>query len=102
MSGSKHKSCGDVAGAAKCQTITVETKVKIIESGAHSYNMNHSTISMILKNKSRIKEHVKAAVRVMLIIASKKHGKATQETEKLLSQTEVKIKYCVYETYITL
>ena len=60
MSGSKHKSCGDVAGAAKCQTITVETKVKIIESGAHSYNMNHSTISMILKNEGRIKEHVKA------------------------------------------
>ena len=34
--------------------------MKIIESGAHSYNMNHSTISMILKNEGRIKEHVKA------------------------------------------
>ena len=32
MSGSKHKSSGDVAGTAKkCQAITMETKVKIIE-----------------------------------------------------------------------
>ena len=32
MSGSKHKSSGDVAGTAKkCQVITMETKVKIIE-----------------------------------------------------------------------
>ena len=52
MSGSKHKSCGDVAGIAKCQTITIETKGKIIQSGAHSYNMNHSTISMILKKRT--------------------------------------------------
>ena len=102
MSGSKRKSCGDAAGTAKCQTITMETKVKIIESGARSYNMNHSTISMILKNKDRIKEHGKAAVRVMLTITSKKHGKAMEETEKLLSQTEVKITGCVYEIYITL
>ena len=51
MSGSKHKSSGDVAGTAKnCQVITMETKVKVIERVergkkmldiAHSYNMNH-------------------------------------------------------------
>ena len=51
MSGSKHKSGGDVAGTAKnCQVITMETKVKVIERVergkkmldiAHSYNMNH-------------------------------------------------------------
>ena len=34
MPGSKHKSSGDIAGTAKkCQAITIETKVKIIENG---------------------------------------------------------------------
>ena len=61
MSRSKCESSGDVAGTAKkCQVMAMETKVKIteiVESGkkmvdiAHSYNMNCSTISMILKNK---------------------------------------------------
>ena len=60
----------------------METKVKIIErveqgknmvEVAHSYNMNRSTISMILKNKDKIMEHVKSAVPTMLTIISKKH-----------------------------
>ena len=41
---------------------------------AHSYNMNHSTIGMILKNKDKVMEHVKSAVPMMLTIISKKHG----------------------------
>ena len=63
MSGSKHESSGDVAGTAKkCQVITMETKVKIIErvergkkmvDVAHSYNMNRSTISTILRTRTR-------------------------------------------------
>ena len=54
MSGSKHKSRGGAAGTAeKCQAITMETKVNIIErvehgkkmvAIAHTYNMNYSTI----------------------------------------------------------
>ena len=70
----KHKSSSDVAGTAKkCQAITMETKVKIIvivEQGekmvdvTHSYNMNLSAISMILKNKDKIMEHVTSAVRI--------------------------------------
>ena len=43
---------------------------------AHSYNMNHSTISTILRNKDKIKEHMKSAVLIMLTIISKKHGKS--------------------------
>ena len=49
----------------------------------HSYNTNRSTISMILKNKDKIMEHVKSAVLMMKI--SKKHGKVREEVEKLLS-----------------
>ncbi|TEA39858.1 hypothetical protein DBR06_SOUSAS4610103, partial [Sousa chinensis] len=70
MSGSKCKSSGDVAGTAKkCQVITVETKVKIIERVeqgekivdiTHSCNMNRSTIGTILKNKDKIMERVKS------------------------------------------
>ncbi|XP_068398055.1 tigger transposable element-derived protein 1-like [Eschrichtius robustus] len=95
MSGSKHKSSGDVAGAAKNrQVITMETKVKIIdrvERGdkmvdvAHSYNLNCSTIGTILKNKDNIMEHVKSAVPMMSTIILKKHGKVMEEVEKLLS-----------------
>ena len=44
-----------------------------------SYNMNRSTISMILKNK----EHVKSAV--LMMKTSKKQGKVREEMEKLLS-----------------
>ena len=76
MSESKRKSSGDIAGTAKKrQAITMETKVKIIErveqgkkmvDVACSYNMNCSTISMNLKNKDKIMEHVKSAVPTML------------------------------------
>ena len=51
----------------------------------HSYNMNHSAISMILKNKDKIMEHVKSTVPRMSTILSKKHGKVMEEMEKLLS-----------------
>ena len=95
MSGSKSKSSSDVAGTAKKhQAITVETKVKIterVEQGekmvdvAHSYNMNSSTISTILKNKDKIMEHVKSALLMMSTIIQKKHGKVMKEMEKLLS-----------------
>ena len=94
MSGSKHKSRGDVAGTAKKrQVMIMETKVKVterVERGekmvdvAHSYNMNHSTIGTILKNKDKIMEHVKSAVPIMLTIMLK-HGKVMEEMEKLLS-----------------
>ena len=50
-----------------------------------SYNMNHSTIGTILKNKGKIMEHVKSAVPMMLTITSKKCGKVMEEMEKLLS-----------------
>ena len=36
----------------------------------HSYNMNSSTISMILKNKDKIMEHVKSAVPMISMIMS--------------------------------
>ncbi|XP_068410092.1 putative CENPB DNA-binding domain-containing protein 1 [Eschrichtius robustus] len=95
MSGSKQKSSGDVAGTTKKhQAITMETKVKIterVEGGekmvevAHSYNMNHSTIGMILKNKVKIIEHVKSAVPMMSTIILTKRGKAMEEMQKLLS-----------------
>ena len=50
-----------------------------------SYNMNHSTIGMILRNRGRIKEHVKSAVPMILTIIWKNHGKVMEEMEKLLS-----------------
>ncbi|TEA42510.1 hypothetical protein DBR06_SOUSAS25010007, partial [Sousa chinensis] len=58
---------------------------KKIVDVAHSYNMNHSTIGTILKNKDKIMEYVKSAVPMMLTIISKKHGKMMEEKEKLLS-----------------
>ncbi|XP_069397333.1 putative CENPB DNA-binding domain-containing protein 1 [Delphinus delphis] len=73
----------------------METKMKIIErvergehtvDVAHSYNINSSTISMILNNKDKIMEHVKSAVQVMLTIILKKCGKVMEEMEKLLSE----------------
>ncbi|XP_069901610.1 putative CENPB DNA-binding domain-containing protein 1 [Globicephala melas] len=95
MSGSKHKSSGDVFGTAKeCQATTTKTKAKIIErvergekevDVTRSYNMNHSTIGIVLKNKDKIMEHVKSAVPMMLTIKLKKHGKVMKEMEKLLS-----------------
>ena len=39
---------------------------------ANSYNMNHSTIGTILKNRDKIMEHVKFAVLVLSTIVSKK------------------------------
>ena len=66
MSGSKRRSSGYVFGTAKKrQVIMMETRVKIIErvgrgkkmvDVACSYNMNHSTIGTILKNKDKIME----------------------------------------------
>lgn len=50
----------------------------------HSYNMNLSTISTILKNKDKIMEHGKFAVNMMLTIISKNCGKVMEETEKVL------------------
>ena len=50
-----------------------------------SYNMNHSTINKILKNKNKIVEHVKSAVPVMWTIISKKRGKVMEDMVKLLS-----------------
>ncbi|TEA25644.1 hypothetical protein DBR06_SOUSAS2510059, partial [Sousa chinensis] len=52
---------------------------------AHSYNMNRSTISTILKKKDKIMEHVKSTVLMMWTVVSKKHGKVMEEMEKLLS-----------------
>ena len=91
MSRSKREGSSDRAGTTrKCQTIMMETKVKIIERVdrgikmvTHSYNTNCSTISMILKNKEKFKEHVKSAVLMMKI--SKEHRKVREEMEKLLS-----------------
>jgi len=51
----------------------------------HSYNMNHSAISMILKNKDNIMECVKSAVPIMTTIRSKKDGKVMEEMKRLLS-----------------
>ena len=51
----------------------------------HSYNMNHSAISMILKNKDKIMEHVKSAVLIMSKIRSKEDGKVMEEMKRLLS-----------------
>ena len=86
VSGSKWKSNGDVAGAAKkCQAITMETKVKIIERVehgkkmvdiTHSYNMNYSTISTSLKNKDKVMKHGKSAMQMMSTIISKKVSKS--------------------------
>ncbi|KAB0376127.1 hypothetical protein FD755_012770 [Muntiacus reevesi] len=91
MSRSKRESNSDRAGTTrKCQTIMMETKVEIIERVDrgikmvnHSYNTNSSTISLILKNKDKFKEHVKSAVLMMKI--SKEHRKVREEMEKLLS-----------------
>ena len=82
MPGSKHKSRGGAAGTAeKCQAITMETKVKIIErveqgkkivDVTHSYNMNYSIISTSLKNKDKIMQHVNSVMQMMSTIISKK------------------------------
>ena len=95
MSRSKCESSGDVAGTAKkCQAMTMETKVKITERGdrgkkmidiAHSYNMNCSTISMILENKDQIMEHLKSAMPITSTLILKKHEKVIEEMEKFLS-----------------
>ena len=72
----------------------METKVKIVErvergkkivDVACFYNMNHSTIGTILKNKDKIMEHVKSAVPIMLTIVLMKCTKVMEEMEKLLS-----------------
>lgn len=52
---------------------------------AKSYNMNHSTTGIILKNKEKIMEHVISSVPIMSLIISKKCGKVMEEMDKLLS-----------------
>ena len=52
---------------------------------AQSYNMNHSTTGIILKNKEKIMEHVISSVLITSLIISKKYGKVMEEMEKLLS-----------------
>lgn len=68
----------------------METKVKTIErveqgkkmvDVTHSYNINCSTMNIILKNKDKVTEHVKSDLPMMCTIISKKHGKVM---EKLL------------------
>ena len=95
MSRSKCESSGGVADTAKkCQVMTMETKVKIterVERGkkmvdiAHPYNMNCSTISIMLKNKDQIMEHVKSAMPIMSPLILKQHEKVIEEMEKFLS-----------------
>ncbi|KAB0338670.1 hypothetical protein FD755_025191, partial [Muntiacus reevesi] len=81
LSGSKHKSSNDKGSTAKkCQSAMRKKMVDI----ACSYNMNCSTISMILKNKEKIKEHIKSAVLMILTVISKKSVKVMKEMEKLL------------------
>lgn len=50
---------------------------------SHSYNVNRLTLSMILKNKDKIMEHVDSVVPMILTIWSKKHGKVMERMEKL-------------------
>ena len=54
-------------------------QVKKMVGIGHSYNMNCLTISMILKNKERVKSAV------LMMKTSKKQGKVREEMEKLLS-----------------
>ena len=80
-------SCRDVAGAAKkCQEITMDRKVKIIELEfgekmvdiSHVWNTNHTTISTILKIVEMW------TVSKMSTVILKKRGKVMEEMEKLL------------------
>ena len=50
-----------------------------------SYNVNHSIIGTILKNREKLMEHVKSAVLMMLTEILKNHGKVMEEMERLLS-----------------
>ena len=50
---------------------------------SYSYNVNRLTLSMILKNKNKIMEHVNSVVPMILTILSKKHGKVMERMEKL-------------------
>ena len=62
----------------------VERGKKMVDV-ARSYNMSHSTIGTILKNKDKIMEPVKSAVPMMSTVISKKCVKVMEEMEKLLS-----------------
>ena len=62
----------------------MEKGEKMVDT-AQSYNMNHSTTGIILKNKEKIMEHVISSVPKMSLIISKKCGKVMEEMEKLLS-----------------
>ena len=72
----------------------METKVKTIErveqgkkmvDVIHPYNINCSTMNIILKNKDKVTECVKSDLPIMCTIISKKHRKVLEEMEKLLS-----------------
>ncbi|KAB0357880.1 hypothetical protein FD754_002036 [Muntiacus muntjak] len=80
MSGNKCKSSSDVA----IKLIERMEKGEKMVDTAHSYNRNHSTTGIILKNKGKIMEHVTSAVLIISMIISKKYGKEMEEMEKLL------------------
>ena len=61
----------------------MEKGEKMVDT-THSYNRNHSTTGIILKNKGKSMEHVASAVLIMSMI-SKKYGKEMEEMEKILS-----------------
>ena len=72
----------------------METKVKIIEKVewgekivdiTHSYDMNCSTIGMILKNKDKIMEHMKSSGPMSLTVVKEKCGKMMEEMETFVS-----------------
>ena len=60
----------------------MEKGEKMVDT-THSYNRNHSTTGIILKNKGKIMEHVTSAVLIMSMIISKKYGKEMEEMEKI-------------------
>nr|XP_057927183.1 uncharacterized protein LOC131128399 isoform X2 [Doryrhamphus excisus] len=94
MAKGKNKPSGDRDRARKRQAISMETKVAIIRkldrgekvaNVARSYNMNHSTIWTIYKNKDRIMEHIKSSVLMQSTVITKQRGKLMEEMEQLLS-----------------
>lgn len=89
----KRKSGDSSSNSKKRHTITLETKVNIIkrhDSGekvvdiARSYLMNESTIRTIIRDKERIKGHVRSAPQMQTTIITKKRGTVMEEMERLL------------------
>lgn len=79
--------------AKKRRAITLEVKMDIImrlEKGekmaevARKFNMNRSTVCMILKSKEKIVKHVKSSVTMQSTIISKKGGRVIEAMEKQL------------------